>query len=189
MPTSSTSALAPETSAESLRTEIIESQKAQADFLKWKLISVGALGSVTLTSSGNARLLACLVPLLCAYVDLISIHLMIRIVTIGAYLRERGDPYEGYTFAFRERSGQNPYIFEVTALHGSSLAFDMIIFVIGFISLAFPTLLIMPVAAAFICCGLVGSLWTAFIFVLYNYRQREVVRLAKNIFSSLNARQ
>ena len=128
MSTSYTSELVPETSPQSLRTEIIESQNSQADYLKWKLISVGAIGTITLAGSGDTnRLLACLVPLLCAYVKLVSIHLMIRIITIGAYLRERGDKYEAYTFTLREKSGQSPYIFEVTALHGSSLVFDAII--------------------------------------------------------------
>ena len=32
-----------------LRTEIIESQKSQDDFLKWKLISVAAIGALALS--------------------------------------------------------------------------------------------------------------------------------------------
>jgi hypothetical protein len=186
MSTPDTSDFVPETSPQSLRTEIIESQKSQADYLKWKLISVGAIGTLTLASNGDTnRLLACLVPLLCAYVDLISIHLMIRIVTIGAYLRERGDKYEVYTFTLRERSGQNPYIFEVAALHGSSLAFDVIIVVTGFASICTKhPFLSFPVSIAFIFCGLAGLFWTGLLFILYTSRQREVVRLSKEIFTS-----
>jgi hypothetical protein len=185
MSTSDASEFVPETSPQSLRTEIIESQKSQADYLKWKLISVGAIGTITLASSGDTnKLLACLVPLLCAYVDLISIHLMIRIITIGAYLRERGDKYEVYTFTLRERSWQSPYIFEVTALHGSSLAFDVIILVAGFVSIFTKHyFLSFPVSITFIFCGLAGIVWTGFLFFLYGSRQREVLRLAKEILT------
>jgi hypothetical protein len=187
MSTPDTSEFVPETPPESLRTEIIESQKSQADYLKWKLIAVGALGTITLAGSGDSnRLLACLVPLLCAYVDLISIHLMIRIITIGAYLRERGDRYEDYTFRLREKSGQNPYIFEATALHGSSLAFDLIILATGFVSLFTKKYLSSPVAITFIFCALAGVLWTGLLFVLYGSRQREVVRFAKEIVAPAN---
>jgi hypothetical protein len=184
MSTPGISEAVPETSPQSLRTEIIESQKSQADYLKWKLISVGAIGTITLASNGDGnRLLACLVPLLCAYVDLISFHLMIRIIAIGAYLRERGDRYEIYTFTLREKSGQNPYIFEVTALHGSSLAFDVIILVTGFVSIFTKHPLSYPVSITFIFCGLAGVFWTGFLFILFSSRQREILRLAKEILT------
>lgn len=151
------------------------------------LIAVGAIGTITLAGSGDSnRLLACLVPLLCAYVDLISIHLTIRIITIGAYHRERGDRYEDYTFRLREKSGLNPYIFEATALHGSSLAFDLIILATGFASIFTKKFLSSPVAITFIFCGLAGALWTGLLFFLYGSRQREVVRLAKEIVAPAN---
>jgi len=63
-----------------LRTEIIESQRSQAEFLKWKLLSVAALGALALSfrraaepeptfwSGLDLRLLLCLVPVICAYV-------------------------------------------------------------------------------------------------------------------------
>ncbi len=49
-----------------LRSEIIESQKTQADFLKWKLISVAAVASISLGLAHSpavegAKLLLCLV--------------------------------------------------------------------------------------------------------------------------------
>lgn len=187
MSTPDTSDFIPETSPQSLRSEIVESQKSQADYLKWKLISVGAIGTISLASPGDKnRLLACLAPLLCAYVDLISLHLMIRIITIGAYLRERGDKYEVYTFALREKkSGRNPYIFEAAALHGSSLAFDVIVLVIGFVSIFTKhPFLTRPVSVTFIFCGLAGIVWTGLLFLLYSSRRREVVRLSKEILTS-----
>jgi hypothetical protein len=188
MPSPDKSTSVPETTADSLRTEIIESQKAQVDYLKWKLISVGAIGTVILAGKGDANgLLACLVPLVCAYVDLISIHLMIRIVTIGAYLRERGDRYEDYTFTLRERSGKSPYIFEAIALHASSLVFDLLLLGTGFVSLYNHKFISsLPVSITFIFCGFLGVVWTVSLFALYSSRQREVTRLSKEILAPKN---
>jgi hypothetical protein len=179
-----TSDVIPESSSQSLRAEIVESQKSQADYLKWKLIAVGAIGAIVLAGGrGTKTLLACLVPMLCAYVDLISIHLMIRILTIGIYLRERGDRYEIYTFTLREKSGRDPYIFEVVALHGSSIAFDLIIILAGFVSI-FTHILSVAVSVTLIFSGLVGVIWTLLLFYLYRSRQKEVIRLAENILES-----
>src|SRR5271165_2912328 len=119
-----------------LRDEIIESQKSQADFLKWKLISVAAVVSVSLGFAQpgpgpGARLLLCLVPFICLYVDLISLHIMIRIITIGIYLKLSGNRYERFAFEVREKSATSPFVFEVVALHGSSLVFNVIILVLG----------------------------------------------------------
>ena len=122
-----------------LRAEIIESQKAQADFLKWKLISVATVASISLglASTSNptvegAKLLLCLVPLICAYVDLTSLHIMIRIIMIGIYLKRVGNAYEGFVFEVRNRTATSPFVFEAVALHGSSVAFNAIIVGLGF---------------------------------------------------------
>jgi uncharacterized membrane protein (DUF485 family) len=184
-----------ETTSESLRTEIIESEKAQTDFLRWKLIAVGAIGTLTLANGKEVLptvhaangLLACLIPLLCAYVDLISMHLMIRIVTIGMYLRGRHDKYETYTFELRERSGKNPYVFEVSALHGSSLAFDITVLVAGFVCIFARKFLSEPISIALIVCGLLGIFCTIVLIVIYTSRYREVDRLAREIIPRICA--
>src|SRR4051794_10676267 len=89
--------------SQALRTEIIESQKTQAEFIKWKLIAVGAITSISLGLTGSPaastdrnglRLLLCGIPLVCAYVDFVSLHIMMRIVAIGAFLRQSGSAYE-----------------------------------------------------------------------------------------------
>src|SRR3954469_4616426 len=103
-----------------LRHEIVESQKTQAEFLKWKLIAIGAVSSISLgftpsspqmANSQGLQLLLCSIPLICAYTDFISLHIMIRIVTIGTYLKGTGSEYETFVFRTRERGG-NPFIFE-----------------------------------------------------------------------------
>jgi hypothetical protein len=122
-----------------LRHEIVESEKTQADFLKWKFILIAAVGSVSLGfnsvanySSEGAQLLLCVVPLLCAYVDLISLHIMGRIITVGKYLMCIGDEYERFVFAVRERVGASPYAFEAIALHGSSVVLNAVLLGLGF---------------------------------------------------------
>jgi hypothetical protein len=56
--------------AQNLRQEIIESVKARSDFVKWKLIGVGALGAVGLGLGGtqnipHSYLVLPIIPLLC----------------------------------------------------------------------------------------------------------------------------
>jgi hypothetical protein len=135
-----------------LRAEIVESQRTQAEFLKWKLIGVASLGSLALGFTGadtaaggtapaptvDLRLLMCLVPVVCGYVDAIGIHLMLRILVIGAYLRTVHafgslapvKNYEGFLHDLRSRG--NPFLFETFALHGSSLVLAILIGVLGF---------------------------------------------------------
>jgi len=169
-----------------LRAEIIESEKTQADFLKWKLIAVAAVASISLGFAGTtnptvpgARLLLCLVPLICAYVDLMSLHIMIRIITIGLYLKISGNSYEEFVFAVRERGAANPFVLEGFALHGSSIVFNIIVIVLGF-TLPQPAGIEPSKAlAAYVLSGGLGVVTTVFLWFWYNNRTREVGRLAE----------
>ena len=113
-----------------LRLEIIESQKIQADYLKWKLISVATLASIAIGVSGNstngeAEFLLCIVPFCCAYIDIISLHVMMRILTIGAYFKCSGCDYESFVEDVRKASN-GLFKLENYALNGSSFIFNMI---------------------------------------------------------------
>ena len=64
---------------EPLRNEIIESQKARTDLMKWKFILVSGLGAAGLGFTGKSDdstiehvtiLVLCCIPFVCAYVDL-----------------------------------------------------------------------------------------------------------------------
>jgi len=123
---------------EKLRDEIIESQKTVADFVKWKLISVAAVAAVALgfrsttPTPDSAKLLMCLVPLICIYIDLNSMHIMMRVLTIGIYLKTSCNPYEHFVFQLRdELKRTNPFTFELMALYGSSLLINFIILLLG----------------------------------------------------------
>lgn len=77
-----------------LRDEIIEAEKSRVDLLKWKFISIAALGSIALgvgvknpseIISQEATL--CLIPLVCVYVDLLCKHLNLRILVISEFIK------------------------------------------------------------------------------------------------------
>ena len=187
-----------------LRQEIIESEKTQADFLKWKFILIAAVGSVSLgfTSENHygegAQILLCVVPLLCAYVDLITLHIMGRIITVGKYLMCMGDKYENFVFAVRSRSGTSPYAFEAIALHGSSFILNGVLLGLGFLlpervaasavkaatSAATPPFGWNPsVLEAYKITGLAGVVVTALLVVAYEFRRDRVDRLADEFFN------
>lgn len=141
-----------------LRQEIIESQKSQAELLKWKLIATAAVAGAGLgiqvpALKSDARLLVCLIPLICAYVDLLSLHIVVRIIVIARFLRLQGDPYETFLHEYRNRR-EKPFSFELMALHGSSRAISGIVFafgVWGYLAQWQPL-----VWGAYLSCGLIG---------------------------------
>jgi len=171
-----------------LRQEIIESEKTQADYLKWKLISVASIASLFLsfkvTNSYDLSILLCVVPLICTYVDLISVHLMLRIVVIGTYLRkskqELSQPeyvdikdYETFLSEIlgEERNNSfSPFGLELTAIHGSTLVLSIIILVYGFILAASNARL----AYLYFVSGSIGIVFTILIFLTYGKRIRRI---------------
>ena len=164
-----------------LRSEIVESQKTQAEFLKWKLIAISAVGSISLgftpmtdppRDAESIKLLLCAVPLICAYVDFVSLHIMIRIVTIGVYLRRHGSEYENFVFLTREK-GANPYIFETAALHGSSIVFNLVL-----IGISFSTIATAWAKPAYLWGGILGIFVTLIAWILYTSRARRVAQIA-----------
>jgi hypothetical protein len=87
---------------ENLRNEVVESQKARIDLLKWKVILAATLGATGLGigDKGHVRdyLVLGLIPLACAYVDVVCAHNSLRIYVIARYLRgvpaDEGAAYE-----------------------------------------------------------------------------------------------
>lgn len=68
--------------------EVIESQKSRSELLKWKIIVVAILATVGLGVSRDIEKLElafCLIPLVCAYVDALCLHLNLRIFSIGKW--------------------------------------------------------------------------------------------------------
>jgi hypothetical protein len=170
------------------RDEIIESQKMQSEILKWKLIAVAALAAASLgigaeektakacgeaakSVSNGSQWLLCLVPLLCAYVDLLSIHYSRRMITLGAYLKSIGDPYETVIFSITLRPGRDPFTFEQNALQGSSIFFNLLLVALGIFVQDF-----IFVGCTYIIMGLVGVAYTLYLlFQVYPYLRTEII--------------
>ena len=76
-----------------IRQEIRDTQTARSDLFKWKLIISAALGALGLgikssessPYSSNVDLAFCLIPFVCAYVDLLCYHLNLRIFVINKF--------------------------------------------------------------------------------------------------------
>ena len=83
---------------EAYKHEIIEAENKRNDLLKWKLILVAALSSVSLGIGypfprGNAttdyrHYAIFFIPLVCVYVDLLCKHIQIRIIVISKFFQD-----------------------------------------------------------------------------------------------------
>jgi len=131
-----------------LRSEIDSTEESQANFLKWKLLLVAATGSASLGVGFDsavglrayAPLVLCLIPILCAYVDLVYFHLTLRIVAIATYLRFCGsDPpdgsrrYEEFVYALRKGVRAHPYALQSIVLSGSTAFLSIFVLTIGWL--------------------------------------------------------
>jgi hypothetical protein len=76
-----------------LREEIMQAHSTRSELLKWKLVIVGAIGSVGLGLAGantakHADLVLAAIPLVCIYVDLLCMNLNLRILAIASWMRK-----------------------------------------------------------------------------------------------------
>lgn len=168
-----------------LRNEIIEAERSGSDFLKWKLIAAATVASVSVgfwtpakEQATDARLIVCLIPLICAYVDMVSLDLAIRTIVIATFLRTFGDPYEAYVHRLRRRD-DNPFHAATIASHGSSLAASVLILGLGLFGSGRGW---NPFHSnAFITSGVLGVLLTALLWNLYKTRFRRVAMRMSDI--------
>ena len=134
-----------ETLINPLRSEIVESEKARMDFLKYKLLAVAALGSIGLglnvktsaASSFDYIYILGIIPFVCLYVDLLCHHNTMRILVIGQYFINNGCPYENYICrAGKALPKQNAdYFFELEdwALEGSTWIISSFVLIVGIV--------------------------------------------------------
>lgn len=127
-----------------LRNEIVEAEKIEAEYIKWKLIAVSSVASISLGfgtgSSATAspyklELLLCAIPLICAYIDFASINVVLRIATIGAYFRKIGSEYEKFVLSCSKDDAKH-FIFQTAAQYGSSIVFNFILIGMSFTHLS-----------------------------------------------------
>jgi hypothetical protein len=148
----------------SLRTEIIESEKARIDLLKYKLISIAALGAIGIGVGGyevktqilDPELVLAIIPLACVYIDLLCWHNTLRILVIACFLKGHDDPYEKFIekigdnlYELGEKEAhkhRNPYhkkagyFFQLEdwALHWSTIFLSMLLFLWGILHFIIP---------------------------------------------------
>jgi hypothetical protein len=136
----------------SLREEIVASQQARIDLLKYKLVAIATLGAVGLGFSETEIkstdlvfqpvFVLCIIPFVCAFIDLLCLHNTIRILIIARYLVAHNDPYESFIVSIGERFEKLPKIkrkdgatifFELEdwALQWSSLLLSLLLFGYG----------------------------------------------------------
>jgi hypothetical protein len=87
---------------ETLKLEIIESQKSRLELFKWKLIISAGLGIFGLGIGpgltqpvstyepifSSMHLVLCIIPLACNYVDLLCVNIQLRMLVIGKFFEE-----------------------------------------------------------------------------------------------------
>ena len=124
---------------ESLRAEILVSEKARIELLQYKLIAVASLAAIGLGFGDyngteikvQADFVLCIIPFVCAYVDLLCYHNTIRILVIASFLKHNGDPYEEYIEklgkAYKKDGVRYLFNMEDLALYWSSLGLSFLL--------------------------------------------------------------
>jgi hypothetical protein len=129
---------------QTLRTELIETQKVRSDLLKWKLLIVAFIGGAALGFSGSARgegsidayLALAVIPFGCFYVDLLCRHLSLRNNYIGLFISYRQDEskalqeYERFYATIRGKNWGRLSL-EAVALMGCTVLLSVAIVPIG----------------------------------------------------------
>jgi hypothetical protein len=181
-----------------LRKEIIESQKSLSDFMKWKLIAIASIGSVVLgsfdltnpTAVPKFGLLIALIPLLCAYIDLISVHLILRIIVIGVYIQKAKQPqlvadgaqtvdYEAFVNrVLNERRNYfiSPFGLETAALHVSTLILAIFVVLVGnYWAVSFVEKLI------YNACAIIGFAIPLFLLLTFKLRVQTITTVSTDM--------
>ncbi|HMA66767.1 MAG TPA: hypothetical protein VKO20_03015 [Desulfosalsimonadaceae bacterium] len=137
--------------------EILEAQKTRSSLLRWKLLICAAIGSAGLgftsqSSQAGIGLLA-LIPLTCAYVDLLCANLNLRMIIIGRYFADHGDSYETYISPRRVI-----FCLEDWALYGSTIMIACLLMMLaaGHFAYAIYAGATLNVSPVFECCQCVA---------------------------------
>ena len=151
---------------EKLRDEILQAEGTRSDLLKWKLGLVGAIGAAGLGFAGSvelrhADLVLCVLPPVALYVDLLTLHLTLRIHVIGAFLAtETGQvsslyrDYERFAHRMRhlDERGRSAFALEDWALFYSTYGLALAVAGYGVFQLLDGSAFGVP----FVLSGLVG---------------------------------
>lgn len=119
-----------------LRMQVVETQKARSDLMKWKLILVATLGAAGLgVRNPPVYHLLCLIPLVCVYVDALCAHLSLRIKLIGQFVvaQQAETEDQHYERAYEEfiRESSPSHQLEFDALYWSTYFVSTLVVVSG----------------------------------------------------------
>ncbi len=170
----------PEDLRASLRSEIVESQKARIDLLKYKLLAVAALGAFGLGAGhGEDEPMSsmyiyafCFIPFVCVYIDLLCYHNTLRIRVIGNYLNAAcRDPYERFIEDLKKCSPREGFFFELEdwALQWSSVVLSLILALAGFLDRLFWQVLCYPKWIIFMVVGIAGCALSVIAWQAYEH--------------------
>jgi len=173
-----------------LRTEIIESQKARIDLLKYKLLAVATLGAIGLgfgqSQHGkiDSDLVLLIIPLVCIYIDLLCWHNTLRILVIGRFLSHyHKDLYEKYISSLDRYTPKKGYFYE---LEDFALSWSTIL--VSFLLIIYPIIIKhnLPKISLFFICGSVGIVLS---IIFLNYYKRHIsllFNLSNNVLNTTN---
>jgi hypothetical protein len=159
-----------------LRREIVEAQRSGSDLLKWKLIAAATVASIGVgfwnrpSGSVDTKVIICLVPLICAYVDTVSLDLAVRTMVIASFLRNHCDDEYEHHVQFVRQLRHNPFMAAPIAIHASSLVSSLIVASLGVYgnSAHWATV----ETAAFLTAGIIGAAVAILQYLVYSSRVR-----------------
>lgn len=121
-----------------LRDEIVESQKARTDLIKWKVVLVAAIGAsaagIQSDSGRPTPLLLAVIPFVCLYVDAVCFHNDIRIVAIAKFFRTNPEsvvPREIVVYEEFCKRYRATFNLESVALQGATLTLSFLVLLLG----------------------------------------------------------
>lgn len=153
---------------EKLRDEIIETQKSQNDYVKWKLVVVAVIGATGLGAvphvPKNAVALLAFIPLVCIYVDAVCFGGEIRIVKIARFIRSNKS-----NDLTDDRLYETHFALLSFALFGASMVLSLLVFSIS-LSHSMRKLLALPAEDVIrIALGVTGAFGVVASVLLYSY--------------------
>ncbi|MDJ0899552.1 MAG: hypothetical protein QNJ55_12145 [Xenococcus sp. MO_188.B8] len=186
------------------RQEIRDAQAVRSDLLKWKLIISAALGAVGLglesSKDGNdifpVDLAFCLIPFVCAYVDLLCYQMNLRMFVINIFFKrlelDSNDTWKNhkdiYLFKKYEQTCDevrkdkkiNAFILDSWALTWSSLFLSILVIIIYWFQKD------RPEAIWFLFAGVVGILMALITGAVYKSKVNNLQKgLQEGIFDKI----
>ena len=164
---------------EKLRDEILESQKARTELMKWKLFLVAVIGAAGLGIGSKPEYvpvaLLALIPFVCLYVDAICIHNEVRIMMIAQFLRTRAKGSIEREYEEHCKTHRQYFSLEGFSLVVTTVGLSILVLISGYYLAGLKDLLaIAPklgdiVGTVLVCSGSIGMVAGMLFYCFYLY--------------------